>query len=149
MSPGLKRAREPYRVKNAIMGLTLGAFAVAIWAYSINAVRQDVFDDVDEEARAMATASTTSTSETGPDLGVGTHINSEIIEATKSRTVSPTLIQNSVILEEVARAETQSKSKRGVLHHLDKWLPWLLDPERKTLVWGAPPVDNFGKMWKS
>lgn len=134
MSPGLKRAREPYRVKNAIMGLTLGAFAVAIWAYSISAVKQDVFDDVDEEARAMATST--------PDLGVGAHISSEIVEATKGKTVSP----SSIILEEVARAE---KSKLGVLHYLDKRLPWLLDPERKTLVWGAPPVDNPGKIWKA
>jgi cytochrome c oxidase assembly factor 3, fungi type len=130
MSPGLKRAREPYRVKNAIVGLTLGAFAVAIWAYSISAVKQDVFDDVDEEARAMASSA--------PDLGVGAHINSE---ATKGKTVSP----SSIILEEVAKAE---KSKWGVLHYLDKRLPWLLDPERKTLVWGAPPVDNPGKIWK-
>ena len=143
MSPGLKRAREPYRVKNAIMGLTLGAFAVAIWAYSINAVRQDVFDDVDEEARAM---SATSTPESGSDLGAGAHISPE---ATGSSTASRTLIANSVILEEVARAETQLRSKKGVLHYLDERFPWLLDPERKTLVWGAPPVDNFGKMWKS
>jgi cytochrome c oxidase assembly factor 3 len=141
MSPGLKRAREPYRIKNAIMGLSLGAFAVAVWAYSINAVRQDVFDDVDEEARAMSAS--TSTPETISNLEVGAHINPE---AAGSQTVSPVLITNSVILKEVARTET---SKRGVLHHLDKRFPWLLDQERKTLVWGAPPVDNFGKMWKS
>lgn len=122
------------------MGLTLGAFALAIWAYSISAVRQDVFDDVDEEARAM---STTTTPETKSDLGVVSP------EATGSRTISPPLIANSVILEEVAKAEARSMSKRGVLHHLDKRFPWLLDPERKTLVWGAPPVDNIGKIWKS
>lgn len=131
MSPGLKRAREPYRLKNTIMGLTLGAFAISIWAYSISAVRQDVFDDVDEEARAMSATSTSSP------------------EATGSRTVSPALIANSVILKEVARMETQTKSERGILHYLDKRFPWLLDPKGKTLVWGAPPVDNFGKMWKS
>jgi cytochrome c oxidase assembly factor 3 len=127
------------------MGLTLGAFAVAIWAYSMSAVKQDVFDDVDEEARSMASA--TSTPETRSDLGIGAHISTEIMEAA-NRTVSSDLIRSSVILEEVVKAEVQSKSKRGVLHHLDKRLPWLLDPERKTLVWGAPPVDNFGKMWK-
>src|ERR1700676_494750 len=53
MSPGLQRARAPYRWKNAISGLILGAFGVGIWAYSINAVKQDVFDDVDEEAREL------------------------------------------------------------------------------------------------
>ena len=148
MSPGLKRAREPYRIKNAIMGLTLGAFAVAIWAYSINAVRQDVFDDVDEEARAMATQSSISTPETGSDLAARAHIGSEILEATRSKTVSPASTANSVILEEVARTETQSKSKKGVLLHLDRRFPWLLDPETKTLVRGAPSLDDLGKMWK-
>lgn len=133
MSPGLKRAREPYRVKNAIMGLTLGAFAVGIWAYSIHAVKQDVFDDVDEEARAM---SATRSSET---MGVSS-------EATGSRAVLPA---SPAILEEVAKAKTKSTSRRGVLHYLDKRLPWLLDPETKTLVRGAPPLDDFGKIWKS
>ena len=108
MSPGLKRAREPYRVKNAILGLTLGAFAVGIWAYSISAVKQDVFDDVDEEARAM---SATRTPETRKSVSP---------EATGSEAISPA--SNSVILEEVARAETQSKSQKGVLHYLR--FPW-------------------------
>ena len=53
MSPGLRRAREPYRLRNAITGLTLAAFGIGVWAYSISAVRQDVFDDVDEEARRL------------------------------------------------------------------------------------------------
>ena len=118
------------------MGLTLGAFAVGIWAYSIHAVKQDVFDDVDEEARAM---SATRSSETKSDMGVSS-------EATGSRVVSPA---SPAILEEVAKAETKSTSRRGVLHYLDKRLPWLLDPETKTLVRGAPPLDDFGKIWKS
>jgi cytochrome c oxidase assembly factor 3 len=54
MSPGLKRARDPYRVRNAITGLILASFGVGVWAYSISAVKQDVFDDVDEEARTLA-----------------------------------------------------------------------------------------------
>jgi cytochrome c oxidase assembly factor 3, fungi type len=102
MSPGLKRAREPYRVKNAIMGLTLGAFAVGIWAYSINAVKQDVFDDIDEEARAMSATRTPEKKSVSP-------------EATGSKPVSPA---QSVSLEGVARADpakTQSKPQRNYL----------------------------------
>jgi cytochrome c oxidase assembly factor 3 len=53
MSQGLLRARAPYRVKNAITGLTISSFAVGVWLYSMSAVKQDNFDDVDEEARAM------------------------------------------------------------------------------------------------
>lgn len=107
MSPGLKRAREPYRVKNAIMGLTLGAFAVGIWAYSISAVKQDVFDDVDEEARAMSATRT-------PDTTLGVSPG-----ATGSKAVPPA---NPVVSEEAARAESQSKSQKGLLHYLR--FPW-------------------------
>jgi cytochrome c oxidase assembly factor 3, fungi type len=106
MSPGLKRAREPYRVKNAIMGLTLGAFAVGIWAYSINAVKQDVFDDIDEEARAMSATKTPETKFVSP-------------EVTGSKAVSPAI---PVVLDEVPRADpavTQSKSQGGYFR-----FPW-------------------------
>ncbi|KAJ3504656.1 hypothetical protein NLJ89_g7826 [Agrocybe chaxingu] len=65
MSPGLLRAREPYRLKNAILGLTLGAFAVGVWAYSISAVKQDVFDDVDAEAEALGSTATSTSSGAG------------------------------------------------------------------------------------
>lgn len=57
MSPGLQRAREPFRLRNALTGLVLTGFAVGVWAYSIGAVKQDAFDDVDEEARALMAGS--------------------------------------------------------------------------------------------
>ncbi|KAG8931477.1 hypothetical protein FRC01_001257 [Tulasnella sp. 417] len=50
VSPSLARARAPFRTQNAITGLTLFGFAVSVWAYSIHAVKQDNFDDVDFEA---------------------------------------------------------------------------------------------------
>ncbi|KAG8973749.1 hypothetical protein FRC05_008168 [Tulasnella sp. 425] len=50
ISPSLARARAPFRAQNAITGLTLFGFAVSVWAYSIHAVKQDNFDDVDFEA---------------------------------------------------------------------------------------------------
>ena len=103
MSPGLKRAREPYRVKNAIMGLTLGAFAVGIWAYSINAVKQDVFDDVDEEARVMSATRTPVTKSITP-------------EATTRKAVSPA---DSVVLKELPRAESAETRSRGYFQ-----FPW-------------------------
>ncbi|KAG6378965.1 hypothetical protein JVT61DRAFT_13252 [Boletus reticuloceps] len=53
MSPGLLRARAPFRIQNAITGLVLAGFATAVWAYSIRAVKQDDFSDVDDEAREM------------------------------------------------------------------------------------------------
>lgn len=143
MSPGLKRAREPYRLRNALTGIALGAFAVGIWAYSISAVKQDVFDDVDEEARAIARTGTAAevlsvkeekkTMEAAIAAATAT-------SAPSSSTVSPT--------PSTALARTPAPG-RGLLQHLDSQFPRLLDPQRKTLIWGAPPVDNIGKMWKS
>lgn len=143
MSPGLKRAREPYRLRNALTGIALGAFAVGIWAYSISAVKQDVFDDVDEEARAIARTGTAAevlsvkeekkTMEAAIAAATAT-------SAPSSSTVSPT--------PSTALARTPTPG-RGLLQYLDSRFPRLLDPQRKTLIWGAPPVDNIGKMWKS
>jgi hypothetical protein len=52
ISPALKRARQPYVVRNAITGALIASFAVGVWAYSISAVKQDNFDDIDAEASA-------------------------------------------------------------------------------------------------
>jgi len=49
----------------------------------------------------------------------------------------------------VVEARSSQYRVRGVLPQLEKHLPAqfrLLDPERKTLVWGAAPVDNMGKI---
>ena len=46
MSPGLQRARQPFRLRNAITGVVLAGFAVGVWAYSIGAVKQDKFDEL-------------------------------------------------------------------------------------------------------
>lgn len=45
-SSGLERARRPFRTKNALTGLGIMGFAAAVYAYSINAVKQDDFSDV-------------------------------------------------------------------------------------------------------
>ena len=142
MSPGLKRAREPYRLKNAIVGLGLGAFAVGVWAYSISAVKQDVFDDVDEEVEVLVTSSANAPSNHVPLNGIQ--------KQDVSSTTKPGGLRDSIILQEAAKAEAKANTPaRGVLRHVEHSVPWLLDPERKTLVWGAPPVDNVGKMSKS
>ena len=152
MSPGLKRAREPYRVKNAIVGLGLGAFAVGVWAYSISAVKQDVFDDVDEEAKALASASSTPS----PSSPTGATSTMSASRAALTTTIAPAAgstvaattpgtlgSTNVVVSEPLPPASIPSVPQhRGVL---GKWFPKLLDPRTGTLVPGAPPVDNIGK----
>ncbi|KAL2814798.1 hypothetical protein BJX63DRAFT_191587 [Aspergillus granulosus] len=42
----LLRARRPYLVKNAVTGLGLCIFTIGVYAYTIRAVGQDEFSDV-------------------------------------------------------------------------------------------------------
>ncbi|KAF8558731.1 hypothetical protein OG21DRAFT_1503687 [Imleria badia] len=119
MSPGLLRARAPFRLQNALTGLVLAGFATAVWAYSIRAVKQDDFSDVDDEAREMMKGKDTAAS-----VGVVPEVEVDA-GSTGVRTESP----------------------RGVLAPLlDRAFPRLLDPTRKTLVWGAPPLDDLGRV---
>jgi cytochrome c oxidase assembly factor 3 len=146
MSPGLKRAREPYRLRNALTGIALGAFAVGIWAYSISAVKQDVFDDVDEEARAIARTGTAA-----EVLSVKEEkktMEAAIAAAAGGGAVSQPPSSSTTSSTPAPATSPTTVPARGLLQHLDSRFPRLLDPQRKTLVWGAPPVDNIGKMWR-
>ncbi|KAL8657894.1 MAG: hypothetical protein Q9226_001467 [Calogaya cf. arnoldii] len=42
----LIRARQPYLVKNIFTGIGLGAFVISVYAFTIRAVAQDDFSDV-------------------------------------------------------------------------------------------------------
>ncbi|KAI9068449.1 hypothetical protein FKP32DRAFT_1587652 [Trametes sanguinea] len=141
MSPGLQRAREPFRFRNAITGILLAGFAVGVWAYSIGAVKQDVFDDVDEEARAIM---------------AGSGIQKAANGAAESRGVAdagldlnhPAALAQSVATDAPPETKTApSAAPRGILPPLlEHRFPSLLDPSSRTLVWGAPPLDNIGRM---
>jgi cytochrome c oxidase assembly factor 3, fungi type len=131
MSPGLKRAREPYRIRNVLTGILVAAFGVGVWAYSISAVKQDVFDDVDEEARLLAAA------------------RQKDLASKASPAVLPDTAPPATIVNPPQRDEEKLRGMpRGLLVKLlDDKCPRLFDPERKTLVWGAPSVDNVGKLF--
>lgn len=134
MSPGLQRARAPFRLRNAITGLILAGFGVGVWAYSISAVKQDDFSDVDEEARALMLA--------GPPTIVEEVVKVPVMDEAK---VVATQALSSVPVE--AKETTMPSIHRGLLVPiLERRFPRLLDPSRKTLIWGAPPVDNVGRL---
>ncbi|MCJ1337580.1 hypothetical protein MMC09_002862 [Bachmanniomyces sp. S44760] len=42
----LIRARQPYLIRNIISGTALFAFTIGVYAFTINAVAQDDFEDV-------------------------------------------------------------------------------------------------------
>lgn len=124
MSPGLRRAREPFRIRNALTGIALGVFAVGIWAYSISAVKQDVFDDIDDEARALQAGRPASASR--DHVTVGSVASPPIPHPTPSP------------------ADVAQPPRKGILRHLESRFPNLLDPHTKTLVSQAPPLDDLG-----
>ncbi|TBU33077.1 hypothetical protein BD311DRAFT_713051 [Dichomitus squalens] len=138
MSPGLKRAREPFRLRNAITGLALAGFAVGVWAYSISAVKQDDFGDVDEEARALMAGSGIQKSEDGAaETGGAAEVSKAIAVPAPA---APTVVSPSIPPLSVG-------TRRGILPPLlEGRFPSLLDPRTGTLVWSAPPVDNVGKL---
>ncbi|KAL0950108.1 hypothetical protein HGRIS_010107 [Hohenbuehelia grisea] len=146
MSPGLKRARAPFRLSNAITGLTLGAFAVGVWAYSISAVKQDVFDDIDEEARALQSGTSAAVASLEDAKTTAGAFKEPVTSHAPGVTPDPSsLVQPPHGLPPVRSGD--SIQQRGLLaKFIGDREPRLLDPARHTLVWGAPPVDNMGKM---
>lgn len=136
ISPGLARARRPFLLRNIVTGAIITAFVVGVWAYSIRAVSQDVFDDVDAEAKALT-----------PEMRKGV----ETVEE-RARKVDEKLkaIVAERFVTRIANNSRQSGSdaQRGILPLLSQkyptWYGWY-DPQ-KSLVWGAPPIDNMGRI---
>jgi len=139
MSPGLLRAREPFRVKNAITGLILAGFGVGVWAYSIRAVKQEDFSDVDEEAREMMRGR-------GPVGVVARDAGATVISETHPSDSNLSSLVPPSGASSTERATPTSKPRGILAPCLDRTFPGLLDPKHKTLVWGAPPADNIGRM---
>ena len=142
MSPGLLRAREPYRIRNALTGIALGAFAVGIWAYSIRAVKQDVFDDVDAEVM-----------EQRQQKNLQQQQRLEVLSLKEEKMVMEAAVNAAAASpkpppppSKTTETPISGAPTRGLLLRLDSRYPWLLDPQQKTLVWGAPSVDNIGKI---
>ena len=149
MSPGLLRARAPFRARNAITGVTIAALVVGVWAYSIAAVKQDSFADVDEEARILAASGTTQNIKSIEDeekAKVST-IPPVYTPSTSSST-NPLRPQPPVITTPVVTLlPGLAPRPKGVLVPLlERYYPRLLDPASKTLIWGAPPVDRIGRL---
>jgi len=94
----------------------------------MSAVKQDNFADVDEEARAMVRAGVRVVEDKASERNIETN------SPPSTTTASPNVTSG-----EEAKAQ-------GLLAPLDGKFPRLLDPKRKTMVWGAPPIDRIGRM---
>jgi cytochrome c oxidase assembly factor 3 len=118
--------------------VTIAALVVGVWAYSIAAVKQDSFADVDEEARILAASGSTHNIKSIEDE-----------EKAKAATIPlahtpPTTTTTTPVVTPLSGPVSRT---RGVLSpFLERYYPRLLDPTSKTLVWGAPPVDRVGHL---
>ncbi|TVY45774.1 Cytochrome c oxidase assembly factor 3, mitochondrial [Lachnellula subtilissima] len=65
-SAALIRARRPYLIKNTLTGLGLFAFTISIYAYTIKAVSQDEFEDVQVPTTQQSPRAGASTSTSAP-----------------------------------------------------------------------------------
>lgn len=150
MSPGLKRARQPFFLRNTVTGLVLASFAVGVWAYSIGAVKQDDFTDVDEEARALARSGASTAQAALADAEKKVTAPAEAGAPSAGVTPLPVDPAGGAVVAATPippAAPAQLTRPRGVLAALvyDRH-PRLLDPATKTFVWGAPSVDRIGRM---
>jgi len=124
---------------NLFTGSLISLFVVGIWAYSIRAVRQDVFDDVDEEAKGL-TKEMKMTVETVEEKALKVE---DKLKAIASQRATKSLATSMKGANAAAKAAGE---QRGIMPMLGRTEPgWLYDPT-KSLVWGAPPVDNMGRI---
>lgn len=150
MSPGLKRARQPFFLRNAITGVVLFGFAAGVWAYSIGAVKQEDFSDVDEEARSLG-RSTVQAAEDEARVAKVKAVESAATAGDTSitplPTAPPTPAVSPIIEADSFKTRRPAQPPRGVVASL-LWerYPRLFDPTTKTLIWGAPSVDRIGRM---
>ncbi|KAI4528158.1 hypothetical protein K525DRAFT_216474 [Schizophyllum commune Loenen D] len=159
MSPGLKRARAPYLVRNALVGTALACFIMGVYAYSLYAVRQDKFEDLDEEARELSAAGVLAQRTTLEDKhrsSPGPLATSAALEQKSAVTpvsapapapASGTEIANAAAGKTANPAALAAGEPRGILSkYLADRYPRLFDPSRKTVVFGAPSVDSPGRI---
>ncbi|MCJ1370327.1 hypothetical protein MMC20_001540 [Loxospora ochrophaea] len=69
----LIRARQPYLIRNIITGSSIFAFAIGVYAFTINAVAQDDFSDVQIPDAPAQPAHT-------PNTGVEKAVSSEVLK---------------------------------------------------------------------
>ena len=119
----------------------MAAFAAGAWAYSMNAVKQDTFEDVDEEARALAGSGAKSLEDEARERRAAAAAAVAPSELSLAAPVSAPAATAS------SAATAPTAAAIGILPGLlDGAFPRLLDPQRKTLVWGAPPVERLGRL---
>lgn len=146
MSPGLQRARAPFRVRNAFTGAAIAALVVGVWAYSIAAVKQDSFADVDEEARILAASGSAHDIKSIEDEEKAKAAKTLSVHTPSSSSTHTRPVQPQSPVAVTPSPELVPRPKGVLSPLLEKYYPRLLDPRSKTIIWGAPPLDRVGHL---
>lgn len=140
MSRGMRRAREVYLLRNTLTGIALLSFITGVYVYAISSVKQESFDDVDEMALVASMNASKSAPATAPTST--TPAAAASLAAIESRPASTSTSVSPLPLRQGA--------PRGLLPRLlGSRFPSLLDPQSKTLVFGAPPLDRPSRWGES
>ncbi|GAA6042785.1 hypothetical protein JCM8097_007478 [Rhodosporidiobolus ruineniae] len=139
VSEGLKRARLPFRNRNLVTGGLISAFAFSVYMYSIRAVAQDDFSDLDqpiseEERRAVRSIE--------EDKAAREALNADRLSATPVAAAAVGVVE-AVNPVEVAPL-TVPAGRRSILEQVRGAFGGR-GAESK-LVWGAPSVDRVGRI---
>ncbi|KZP00133.1 hypothetical protein CALVIDRAFT_595541 [Calocera viscosa TUFC12733] len=165
MSNALRRARRPYLMRNTLVGTAISVFAVSVYLYSIRAVKQEDFSDIDilapalgeraaiksiedeqkekEDLKALGAAAVSKVMAGG---GVNvTSRDSPVVNDERGGILPPAVSSTPDSVAPVTAATTPSDaSSRGFG---SKILPLALHPTQGTVVWDAPSVDKVGTVW--
>ncbi|SCV69161.1 BQ2448_2181 [Microbotryum intermedium] len=157
ISEGLARARRPFRTQNAITGALIFGFATSVYLYSIRAVAQDDFSDLDapvqrdglrsledeqrererlkaERVREWETSAISSTS--APILETAQKVEYEAGAATTSS--NTTEEARGVLNGVVGKSVVGILAERGI---------WNGKGHQSALIPDAPNVDRIGTLW--
>ena len=145
VSEGLKRARRPFRTRNFITGGLITAFAFSVYMYSIRAVAQDDFSDLDqpvsEEQRRIARSIEDERREKEAVVADRLAVK-QGVAAPLAPSMAPVSAAAPGVPASVPVVDSQTSS--SVLGRLRGAFGGRGTDSK--LVWGAPPVDRLGRI---
>ncbi|WWD22716.1 hypothetical protein CI109_107209 [Kwoniella shandongensis] len=163
MSTSLKRARKPFILTNSLIGGTIFAFAVGVYFYSISAVQQDDFSDVEDllpplEERSKLRSIEDEAREQKSLQSIASALPLSSNRPLPSATSSPASpskalppVDTSSVSEAIREAVPSGRSGWGFGTKRLSEVDWVkkrgwVDGKGNVLVWGAPDVDRLGRV---
>ncbi len=143
VSEGLKRARRPFRTRNFITGSLITAFAASVYFYSIRAVAQDDFSDLDQPVDEDLRRSVRSIEDEKRAKEALVAERLSVVGGPASSTAASAGVVEAVNPVEALPLISTSK-KSGILGLVQGAFGG--KGAESKIVWGAPNVDRVGRI---